>query len=146
MERPLGYNPMRWECEKQGCFNKLKRPKIEVFADCFPGKISFGDVDGVVEINGHFLYLEWKPNTAISTGQRILIERRTEDGLSAYLIVAGNAETMEVKQYAIAWNGTINPWMVGTLDDLKNRIRNWVAIARKTRAVQTVPSGGGSLA
>lgn len=130
MERPLGYNPMRWDCEKQGCFNKIKRPKIEVFADCFPRRISFGDVDGVVEINGHFMYLEWKPSTApISTGQRILIERRTADGLSTYLIIAGNAETMKVERYAIAWNGKIKPWEVGTLEDVKQRIRSWVSMA-----------------
>ena len=35
-----GYNPLRWDCERQGCFNLKRRPKIEVFADCFPGRIS----------------------------------------------------------------------------------------------------------
>ena len=42
-----GYNPLRWDCQKQGCFNKKKRPKIEEFAECLPGKISFGDIDGI---------------------------------------------------------------------------------------------------
>jgi hypothetical protein len=130
--QPLGYNPLRWDCEKQGCFNRLKRPKIEVFAECFPGRINFGDVDGVVEINGHFLYLEWKPAaTSLSVGQRLLIERRTRDGVSTYLIIAGNAETMEVERYAVAWNGKIGEWKVATLDDVKERIKNWVAMARK---------------
>ena len=132
MERPLGYNPMRWDCEKQGCFNRIKRPKIEVFADCFPGRISFGDVDGVVEIDGHFLYLEWKPaQTTIATGQRILIERRTSDGLSTYLIVAGNAETMQVESYAIAWNGKLHPWQKASLEDVKERIRGWVGMVKR---------------
>ena len=35
-----GYNPMRWDCERDGCFNVLRRPKIEVFADCFPRRIN----------------------------------------------------------------------------------------------------------
>jgi hypothetical protein len=132
MAQPLGYNPLRWDCERQGCFNKLKRPKIEVFAGCFPGRINFGDVDGVVEINGHFLYLEWKPSTtALPTGQRILIEKRTRDGVSTYLIVAGNAETMEVEKYAVAWKGKIGEWEDATLDDVKERIKSWTAMAQR---------------
>jgi hypothetical protein len=47
-----GYNPMRWNCEKDGCFNVKCRPKIEQFADCFPGRIAVSDIDGIVEING----------------------------------------------------------------------------------------------
>ena len=49
-----GYNPMRWDCEKSGCFNVKCRPKIEVFAECFPGRINFGDMDGRVELGGYF--------------------------------------------------------------------------------------------
>ena len=70
---PAGFNPLRWDCDHQGCFNKLKRPKIEVFADCFPGRINFGDVDGIVEINGYLLILEWKPERIeLSRGQGIM--------------------------------------------------------------------------
>jgi hypothetical protein len=131
MAQPLGYNPLRWDCEKQGCFNRLKRPKIEAFAECFPGRINFGDVDGVVEINGHFLYLEWKAEEVpLKTGQRILIERRTLDGLSTYLIVAGDAESMKVERYAVAWNGKIGAWEDATLDDVKARIKSWVRMAQ----------------
>lgn len=50
-----GYNPLRWDCERRGCFNLKRRPKIEVFAECFPGRINFGDVDGIVEIGGNAL-------------------------------------------------------------------------------------------
>lgn len=61
-----GYNPMQWNCERQGCFNVKKRPKIEMFADCLPRKISFSDIDGIVEINGNLLLLEWKDHQKIS--------------------------------------------------------------------------------
>lgn len=33
-----GYNELRYNCETQGCFNIKKRPKIEIFAECFPRK------------------------------------------------------------------------------------------------------------
>ena len=55
-----GYNPLRWDCLRRGCFNLKRRPKIEVFADCFPGRINFGDVDGIVEISGNALLLDGK--------------------------------------------------------------------------------------
>jgi len=58
-----GHNPMRWDCQKQGCFNKKKRPRIEMFAECLPGKIAVGDVDGLVEIKGNFLFLEFKEHS-----------------------------------------------------------------------------------
>ena len=60
MNKPLGYNPLRWDCGKSGCFNKILRPRIEEFAGCFPGRISLSDIDGIVEVGGFFLLLEWK--------------------------------------------------------------------------------------
>ena len=49
---------MRWDCSASGCFNVKRRPKVEQFADALPGRVSFGDVDGIVEINGWFLMIE----------------------------------------------------------------------------------------
>jgi metallo-beta-lactamase family protein len=60
MSRDNGFNPMRWDCAEQGCFNHKKRPKIELFADCLPGRIAFSDIDAIAEINGNLLLLEWK--------------------------------------------------------------------------------------
>ncbi len=69
---------MRWDCGKRGCYNVKHRPKIEEFAECFPGKISMGDVDGLVEINGHFLLLEWKSvSKDLGYGQRKTYEQIT---------------------------------------------------------------------
>jgi len=72
-----GANPMRWDCRTQGCFNLKKRPKIERFADCLPGRIALTDVDGVTELCGNVLYLEWKSHQGLGDGQRILFERLT---------------------------------------------------------------------
>lgn len=53
MIRAGGYNPLCGDCARHGCFSLKRRPKIELFADCFPGRISFGAVDGIVEIGGN---------------------------------------------------------------------------------------------
>ena len=74
----LGYNPLRWNCAERGCFNTLKRPKIEVFAEALPKRMAFSDVDAITEYRGHFLMMEWKSYRGdIPTGQRIMFERLT---------------------------------------------------------------------
>ena len=91
-----GANPLRWDCAKQGCFNVKKRPKIEQLAECLPRRCKFGDVDGLAEVNGFGLLLEWKTSAIeLPTGQRIAYEKLTRNGVLAVLVVAGNAETME---------------------------------------------------
>jgi hypothetical protein len=122
---------MHWDCESQGCFNKVKRPKIEVFADCFPGSIALGDMDGIVEINHCFLILEFKGiGTALPTGQRILFERLSKDKGFYILLIHGDAATMGVVSLSEFWDGKQTTWKVATLDDVKARIRAWVAFAQ----------------
>lgn len=126
-----GHNPMRWDCERQGCFNVKKRPKIEQFADCLPGRIAFGDVDAVVEIAGNLLAMEWKDHEQISTGQRILFERWTRFAPATVLIVKGDAEFMTVSRLSIAWNGVIHQSKRADIEDLRQTIRHWARWAKR---------------
>lgn len=123
---------MRWDCDKNGCFNIKCRPKLEVFSDCFPGKINFGDVDGIIEINGKALMLEWKTRRGpLPTGQAIMYRRITETGLISVLCVVGDAETMECKGYSIYKGGKFFEFKPGDLGQVKKVIRKWVLSARK---------------
>lgn len=125
MSSDNGTNPMRWDCARQGCFNRKKRPKIELFADCLPGRISFGDIDGIVEINGNLLLLEWKDHQEISRGQRILFERLTRLCPATVLVVEGDAEDMAVTSIRTIWNGAIPESEPGDLEKLRQYIRMW---------------------
>ena len=127
-------NPLRWDCSVRGCFNLKKRPKIEVFAECFPGNIQMGDVDGIVEINGQVLMLEWKEHEPISTGQRIMYQRMTESSPCHVIVVIGNPETMVVEKYTYFRDGAMAEWFLGCLDDLKAFIRSWVQFAIQPRS------------
>jgi hypothetical protein len=130
---PAGANVLRWNCSdpERGCFNVKRRPKIEYFYDCFPGRIAMGDVDGVVEINWNFLYLEWKGfKQDPSGGQRIMSERRTCGGESTVFYVVGDAETMEVSHLGIFWRGKWLPLTPCTFDQLKARISSWARWAK----------------
>lgn len=117
-QQPDGSNPMRWDCRERGCFNYLQRPKIELFAKAFPGMNNFGDVDGHIEICGHFLMLEWKSQPSpIPTGQRIAFERRTADKSTIVLVLAGNACTMHVTHMAYFHGGRFFKWSESTLEE-----------------------------
>lgn len=126
-----GYNPMRWNCDSDGCFNVVKRPKIEVFKDCFPGRISFGDIDGIVEKGGMALLLEWKPApVALNAGQRIMYENLSKNGKVTALVLAGDAQTMQVTHRAFFWSGKKSEWSPATLDDAKEFCRRWAVWAQ----------------
>jgi len=124
-QNDAGRNPMRWDCSKQGCFNKVKRPKIGLFAECLPGKIAFTDVDAAVEIGGNLLEIEWKCHREIAGGQAIKFCRATRTCHLTVFIVEGDAETMEVDAMAIVSAGVIGPWRKTDLDGLKRKIAEW---------------------
>lgn len=129
-----GFNPMRWNCRTSGCFNVKRRPKIEVFAECFPRRINFGDVDGIVELSGKFLMLEWKGDGgAIRTGQARTYVEFTRNIGNLVLVVHGDAETMTVEGYSQYWSGKPFPFVTGDLDAVKDRMRRWVHWAQTSR-------------
>ncbi len=123
------YNPnkMRWNCEKDGCFNIKCRPKIEIFSDCFPRDINFGDVDGIVEINGYGLMLEWKCfKPILKKAQRIMYKRLSKSGDISVIVIFGNAETMVVKEHCWFKMGRQEDWVESNLDKVREEIKAWV--------------------
>jgi hypothetical protein len=129
-----GYNPLRWDCEKQGCFNKKKRPKIEIFADSLPGKISFGDIDAISEIRGNFLMLEFKETSVIPKGQRILFQRLTRLAPFHVMVIEGDIETMTVYGVSYVSEGRIGRQRPMNLQGLKDKIKSWGEWAVKNPA------------
>jgi len=138
MDKPAGYNPMRWDCEKRGCFNKLRRPKLEMFATAFPGKINFGDVDGIVEINGNTLLLEWKTDTdEPRMGQRIMYERITRNSPATVFLVVGDAETMVISKFGKFHAGKFSPLKDSSFDDVISKMGKWATWASTKKPPDT---------
>ena len=124
---------MRWDCERHGCLNQLKRLKLGVFDDCFPGRNGFGDVDAIIERNGRFLILEWKDHRDISNGQRIMFERLTQNSSVVVVVVQGDAETMAVEAIQVVKGGKIGKWESYDLECLKLYMRRWEELSRGKR-------------
>ena len=126
-----GYNPMRYDCSSNGCYNKTLRPRIETFAECFPRRIGMTDVDAMVELNNKFMMIEWKARGgSLSRGQEIMFEKLTKDNdLFCVYVVEGCPSTMEVTQYTRYINNMVQrfPCPNGKgLETLKDNIRRWV--------------------
>ena len=140
MAIPAGWNPLRWQCDKDGCFNVKRRPKIEAFADCFPGRINFGDVDGLVELRGAFCLLEWKGDGgSLRTAQRIAFEAFTRQHFgNVVYVVNGSAETMEAQSFCRFWNGKCEKTRSADLDAVKASIKGWVRWVQHPEAPKSV--------
>lgn len=125
---------LRWNCQDKGCFRNLC-PKLGFFDDCFPGRIGMSDVDGIVEIAGRFLLLEWKSEGGfLHTGQRIMFERLT--ALSPKLtiiVVSGDPMNMAVHNVVVFHGGNAAPAEVLDADALKARIKQWADRASMAR-------------
>ena len=132
-----GYNPLRHKCANMGCFNEVRRPKIEEFAVCFGGDNNFGDCDGMVEKKGRLCMLEWKgPGGSLAGGQIIAFEHLTltpegEANGNIVFVVEGDPISMVIKRYSIFWGGRQQHWVESTFDELKERITAWDKWASK---------------
>jgi len=134
MVKPKGYNPMRWDCATSGCYNKKLRPRIEEFADCFPGSISMSDVDGIVEVSGCFLFLEWKSRREpLKTGQKLLFERITAHPDTTVVIVLGCPSEMKIESAQVVSGGVFSIEVACDLSRLKSAFSQWAQDATKYR-------------
>lgn len=92
---------LRHQCSVNGCY-KEKLPDWGILEGCFPRGIRPSDVDGIVELNGWFLMLEWKPKSGFLTqGQRRMFLNITAGSRRAQvLVIYGDKDTpAEIELY-----------------------------------------------
>ena len=117
---------LRWICKDKGCFRTMC-PKLGAFDECFPGRIGMSDIDGVVEIGGRFLFLEWKAQGGrVGTGQRIMFEQLTAlSPKMTVIVVSGHPREMVIETVQVFVGGKGNAAEPCDLDGLKARISAW---------------------
>lgn len=98
-----------------------------VLDGCFGGKIKPSDIDGMVERNGHFLYLETKkPGVELTMGQEIAAKNRVKDGVSTYVVIWGYPGSPERLKIYYPAQFTRSPEVVDcNLDDLREWCKVW---------------------
>lgn len=109
--------------------------------DAFPrgktgAKITVGDLDGMVEISGHFLFIEVKSATAKPpTGQRIALERlaMTSPYITVIYLFGHYPDT--VVRWEILKMGTqgklVTRMVTGTSKEFMQAVNNWHNYARQ---------------
>lgn len=92
-----------------------------------PTKIRISDIDGVVERNGHFLYIETKsPGAEITTGQRIMHDAWIKKGDSV-LVIWGDANRPE--RACLRWRGKAWEYSPCNESTVREIIRRWFHMA-----------------
>ena len=126
---------MRWDChpDKDGCYRRLGQPDLTLLDECFPGRIAMTDVDGLVEINGRFLFLEWKRQGEVPAGQRIMFERLTRHPEFTVLVILGDPASMAAERYDVFQGGRRRGWRDCDLPELRRHVRAWARRASASR-------------
>jgi hypothetical protein len=128
-----GFNPIQWNCMVSGCFNYHRHFDIEHFAQCLPSKIGLTDLDGFVELNGHFLITEFKQGASdlrggadLTQGQRRAFEAFTAACEKLTVIVARcNYITSEIFEVCVIRGGKTGPWKPTTLEKFTSDLSAW---------------------
>lgn len=117
---------LRWNCENRGCYRD-SLPDWGVFDDCFPRGIKVSDVDGIVEIGGAFLMIEWKGGRGVSLpeGQRRML-RRFADQDNTVVCLRGGLDDMQWLVFPTAIGPTPDGWCDVRLEEVHQWIHRWV--------------------
>lgn len=117
----------RHDCVRRGCYI-TQLPAWDDLISCFPRRIRPTDVDGFVEINGHFLFLEEKrEGVALSDeGQRRALSKLAKHDRVTVLFFRPKGERVEV---LVLGQGPAKGWQEVSREQLKNWLRWWAATA-----------------
>lgn len=101
------------------------------FDRAFAGtKISFGDLDGIVEVRSNFCVMETKgTDVPVPTGQAVMFSRLHETGYFTILVLRGTPPD-NVVEWAI-WPGEFRR---GTREDVYDFLCEWFAWAKDHRS------------
>lgn len=118
----------------EGCLRELQPPLGE-FDDCFSGKIGLSDIDGMVEHNGHILYLEWKASldVLLPQGQRIAFEAISNKEHQSVLVVWGKPNYSGPMRFELYAFGKVHNDGPITLEGLKQIFKMWFDSAHRSR-------------
>lgn len=115
----------RWLCSRDGCYND-NLPSWDWMMGAFPRSIRPTDIDGMVEVNGRFLFIEQKRAGAqIPHGQSLALKRLTAASpLVTVLILWETDDDDKLKCMAIQ-DGCEGTLTVMTKLEIARRMGTW---------------------
>lgn len=122
---------LRWNCQEgKKCYIEQVLPNWSIFNECFrPTKIRVTDVDGLVERNGQFLFIEVKQRKSIPQGQQILFKKLTHNAphISVLVLYApGAGQDMNIQAYTVFRAGQMkHEWTETDTKQIQGFITQW---------------------
>ena len=114
---------MRWQCTEKGCYLQRRSDPV-MFDGCFPAGVSMGDVDGIVELNGRFLIVEFKKlNISVPEGQARMFRRLVATGLFTILVVRAAEQHVE-EWFEVTVDGSWRTY-AGDSENLRDHVISW---------------------
>lgn len=124
---------LRHKCDKGGCYKEKYLPDWGILKGCFPRGIEPSDVDGIVEIDGSVLMLEWKPAPgALTKGQRIMFEKITGTCPNVRVLVIYGPKNSPT-QIQLFQHGRSRFKQQANVDFLRWYCEEWGALAQKRK-------------
>lgn len=122
----------RYQCQPRGCYI-AQLPSWDDIIECFPRNIRPTDVDGFIEINGHFLFLEEKQAGVglADEGQRRALRELAKHTDTTVVFFRPSGDGMQV---LVLGEGEPKGWQNVTRDEFKDWLRWWCKRADMPRA------------
>lgn len=114
---------LRWNCEKQGCYKDECLPDWGCYDGCFPRGIRPTDVDGALEINGRFLFLEAKPSHSVTAGQMTMFRRLA--ALPDATVIIETRPASDTRDWLILDGIRAEEWQTITLEQAREWLEWW---------------------
>lgn len=103
------------------------RRRTERFNPCFPRGITLGDIDSFVEINHHFLFIEWKSDDQrLLAGQAMALYRLSRQPKTSVWIIWTSADGFVTHGQRL---GTHGRRVSTTEESVRQRITEWAELA-----------------
>jgi len=135
---------IRHNCETHGCYIKTSTPDWGFLDSAFSNKIRVGDIDGIVEVKGRVLILEWKTtDTPIPKGQEIMFKNITSGEKITVIVIWGDPKETIPTDYQLFWNGIRIEKKPANAEIIKDFCRKWEARARGENNNQNINSPHG---
>lgn len=117
----------RHDCRTRGCYVQ-QLPSWDDLIPCFPRGIRPTDVDGMVEMNGHFLFMEEKSaGKSVDHGQHLALKRlAARSNVTVAFFRPGKTCDLQV---LILGDGEPRGWEPFTRDEFRTWLRQWAVRA-----------------
>lgn len=123
----------RFDCRERGkCYNETLPNWDELIDGVFPRGIVPTDVDAMVEINDHILFIEQKgPSVPLQEGQRLAFRRLANRERITVLFIRGAEPNLEAMVYD---DQPMQGWKSCTVSQLRQWLIRWASHADQARA------------